>query len=152
MAKMSKEMNFTSKSKRVLPPSKLLAYIWGVVVITVITLGYFFYRDLVKPRLNRSSGVAGCTPYNVDVVEITENSVNFTWETDDECYGLVRYGTDKENLAMIALGDNVQRASNSHNVEVKMLSPRTTYYFVVVSENEEYGFEGIPISITTKLR
>lgn len=148
---MLKEKNFTSKSKRILQPSRLLAYIILVVVVLIITLAYFFYRDLVKPRLSKSVVTKSCTPYNIDITEITGSSINFTWETSDECYGVVRYGTDKENLVMIAFGDNAQRARTSHEVEVKMLHPRTTYYFVIVSENEEYGLQGIPIAIKTKL-
>ncbi len=87
-----------------------------------------------------------CVPYNVFVMKGDNNfSVDISWSTKAECVGFVLYGRDRGNLDMVAV-DRVNRSkSKEHVVTLEQLLTTETYYFLIDSQEQAYGNEGIPL-------
>lgn len=75
---------------------------------------------------------------NVEVSEVSEDSVTITWETDEEADSLVNYGLQPNyGIVRIPVADRTQ-----HSVTLDNLEPGRVYYFRVVSADEN-GNQGI---------
>jgi hypothetical protein len=87
-----------------------------------------------------------CVPYNVFVMKgDSDFSVDISWSTKAECVGFVLYGRDRGNLDMVAV-DRVNRSkSKEHVVTLEQLLTTETYYFLIDSQEQAYGNEGIPL-------
>jgi len=75
---------------------------------------------------------------NVQIVEVSEDSVTVTWETDEEADSLVNYGL-QEDYGIVRIPD-VDKTQ--HSVTLDGLDPGRTYHFRVVSSDDE-GNQGI---------
>lgn len=75
---------------------------------------------------------------NVQVSEVTDDSVTVTWETDEDSDSTVNYGLQEDyGIVRIPVADKT-----SHTIKIDSLEPGRTYYFRVVSSDEE-GNQGI---------
>lgn len=75
---------------------------------------------------------------NVEVAEVTENSITVTWETDMDADSLINYGLQPNyGIVRIPVPDRRQ-----HSVMLDNLEPGRVYYFRVVSADED-GNQGI---------
>jgi hypothetical protein len=75
---------------------------------------------------------------NVQITEVTEDSVTVTWETDEEADSLVNYGLQPDyGIIRIPVAERT-----SHSITLDNLEPGRVYYFRVVSADEE-GNQGI---------
>lgn len=75
---------------------------------------------------------------NVNVSEVSDNSVTITWETDEEADSLVNYGLQPDlGIKRIPVPDRT-----THSMTIDNLEPGRVYYFRVVSADEE-GNQGI---------
>jgi phosphodiesterase/alkaline phosphatase D-like protein len=80
-----------------------------------------------------------------------DNTAIVRWTTtnprgDDEHYGVVRYGTDPEDLSQTAKGHiRLNRAHPETIFRVRMddLKPQTTYYYKVTSEGGDGESDGM---------
>ena len=70
---------------------------------------------------------------------------------DDERYGVVHYGTDREDLSQTARGHiRLNRAHPETIFRVRLvdLKPQTTYYYKVTSMGEDGESDGVEIPIS----
>jgi phosphodiesterase/alkaline phosphatase D-like protein len=78
---------------------------------------------------------------NGPVIEaVGQDSAVIAWTTNTGGSSIVRYGTDKNSLSLIAeapYSDNEKTQSQNHRVHIKGLNPGTTYYFIVDSGQGE---------------
>jgi PKD repeat protein len=68
---------------------------------------------------------------DIEVTDITSNSVTITWRTDQETYGTVEYGLIGSSGAEVS--DRV--LTTTHAITLFYLIPGTTYYFTVYVKN-----------------
>lgn len=107
--------------KQVLAISLLLAVVLSSTPFTVIA------QDTDPPEIA-----------NVQVAEVTEDSVTITWETDEEADSLINYGLQENyGIVRVPVADREQ-----HSITLDNLEPGRTYYFRVVSADEN-GNQGI---------
>lgn len=75
---------------------------------------------------------------NVEVSEVTEDSVTITWETDEDADSLVNYGLQPDyGIVRIPVADR-----QFHSITLDNLESGRVYYFRVVSADED-GNQGI---------
>jgi hypothetical protein len=78
---------------------------------------------------------------NLQIVDVNDTSVTITWETDEDADSAVNYGLQPDyGIARIPLGEDDERTE--HAVTLDNLEPGRTYYFRVVSADEN-GNQGI---------
>lgn len=75
---------------------------------------------------------------NVQVSEVTDTSVTITWETDEDADSIVNYGL-KEDYGIVR---EPLAERTAHSITLDELEPGRTYYFRVVSADED-GNQGI---------
>jgi hypothetical protein len=71
---------------------------------------------------------------NVQITNIGLTSADISWETNEPANSLIDYGTDVNNLTNLA-GD-ATTYTLSHTVSLTDLSPGTTYYFQIRSQDQ----------------
>jgi hypothetical protein len=127
--------------------NKNVFYIAGVFAILVVS----FTTILLVTRNVVGFDIGGvsnrdCVPYNVFVQKGEKNySTQITWSTKAECVGFVLYGRDRSNLDMVAV-DLVNRSkSREHQVVLEQLLSKEIYYFLINSQEQAYGSNGVPL-------
>lgn len=75
---------------------------------------------------------------NLQIVDVTDTSITITWETDEDADSTVNYGLQPDyGISRIPVADRTE-----HAVTLTDLEPGRTYYFRVVSADEN-GNQGI---------
>lgn len=122
--------------------SKLIAISIG----SVLGLGLIVGGFLLMQTFTRASSEK---PLAVNNSEITASSAKITWQTGNDTVGtIVSYGT-----AVDLANPQIQTADTplgkDHSAVLTLLSPNTTYYYVLGAD-KEFNNEGVPWSFTTK--
>lgn len=87
-----------------------------------------------------------CVPYNVFVQKGEKNhSVSIKWSTKTECIGFVQYGRDRYNLDMVGIDLESKSKSKEHIVRIEQLLSKEVYYFLINSQEQAYGNNGVPL-------
>jgi len=73
--------------------------------------------------------------------------VKINWTTGVETQGVIEYGTTPTALNFFAPETNQLK---SHQVELTLLSPNTTYYFQIRIGDKKYDNGGVPWTFTTR--
>jgi hypothetical protein len=110
-------------------------YRWVRVGIVVLCTSVFCGGTF--PALAVAQGDAPVIS-NVQVEEVKESSITITWETDEEADSLINYGL-QPNYGIVRLPEANR---TEHSVTLDELEPGRTYYFRVVSADEN-GNQGI---------
>ena len=76
------------------------------------------------------------SPYNVRVIDITDNSVTVEWLTGTKADGIVYYG-EEPSIDEVAVAN--EDPANKHSVVLKNLKPGTVYYYRVTSDTKKEG-------------
>jgi hypothetical protein len=114
----------------------LLISISSVLLITTNVIGF----DILGTTSN------DCVPYNVFVRRGPRNySVEIVWATKAECVGFVQYGKSRDNLDMVGIDLINTRKSREHSVTIEQLLTTETYYFLINSQEQAYGNNGVPL-------
>ena len=114
----------------------LLIAVSSVLLITTNVVGF----DILGSTNN------DCVPYNVFVRKGSKNfSVDILWSTRAECIGFVQYGKNRDNLDMVAVDVVNTRKSNEHKVTIEKLLTTERYYFLINSQEQAYGNNGVPL-------
>lgn len=129
-----------------LPMNKALLPLIAVNFVLLITLSYFYYRDVI---IVREVSEEGCTPYGAEVTQLTKNSASIQWKTDSSCTSYIKIGSDQEQIDQIFLGENGYTPTRNHQVDLTALRPETLYYIIFFSSGVEYGDNGKPYEIQT---
>jgi hypothetical protein len=116
------------------------------IIITVFLL-VLIGRDFLFSYFDDDS-TESCNPYNILVEEVETYKVNISWQTDDKCIGYVKYGLSINDLPYQSISNSSQKGSE-HLVKIDKVQPGFNYYYIVVSDNQEYGVNGLPLTFTT---
>ncbi len=84
-----------------------------------------FEKDTTEPEIT-----------NIEAKNITETSVEVTWDTDLDSNNFVEYGTTQD---LGNLEGNVSASDTSHIVSLSDLEQDTKYYYKVMSADSEFG-------------
>ena len=116
--------------------SIFLIAISSIVLITSNVIGF----DILGTSTN------DCVPYNVFVRKGEKNfSVDIVWSTKGECVGFVQYGRNRDNLDMVAVDILNITKSREHSVTMEQLLTIEVYYFLINSQEQAYGNNGVPL-------
>lgn len=132
-------MNNQNSQRGAIKP--FLPIVVGVLLAIPLGFGAFFLFEEAVTRANATA------PMNVSVSKITHSTALITWITDQESIGTVEYGTSPKELGTFA---PEAAAKTSHIVELSLLKPQTTYYFVIRIGDRVYNDNGVPWKFTTK--
>lgn len=121
--------------------SRLTAIIIGVLIaVPLLILGMLTYFGV----FSRASDSA---PQDLLISKITTQSAVITWTTDQETQGTIVYGTAPTQLSFFA-PEAVK--TRTHKVELTLLTPGQTHYFVIRVGDTNYDNAGNPWTFTTK--
>ena len=103
------------------------AVLFFVCVFVMQSISHVFAADVEPPDIT-----------NVQITTVDEESVTITWETDEDADSLVNYGLQEDyGIVHVPVPDKT-----AHTITLSGLKKGTTYYFRVVSSDEE-GNQGI---------
>lgn len=121
---------------------KITAILIGVVLsIGLIVLGLRLFSTV----FTRASDME---PRDVVVSDINQNSAKVSWATGVETQGVIEYGTSPTALNFFA---PESARTKTHQQELTLLSPNTTYYFQVRIGEKKYDNGGVPWTFTTRV-
>lgn len=103
----------------------------GIALLLIIVLLFegtaVFAADTTPPAIS-----------NVQITDVTDDSVTVTWETDEDSDSIVNYGLKEDyGIVRVPVADKTE-----HSIKLDGLEPGRTYYFRVVSADAE-GNQGI---------
>ena len=99
----------------------------SIAMVSLLALGGFVYAQTNAPVIN-----------NVQIDDISDTSFTITWETDKDADSLINYGLKPDYGIVRIPGANRQE----HAVTLDDLDPGRTYYFRIVSADQD-GNQGI---------
>lgn len=124
---------------------KTIPTILGVLLLTIgIGVGVFFVS---QPQTFKLQATPEQAPKGVRVTNITEQSFTVSWKTDNKTVGYLKYGPSEKYGELQQ--ENIGSPSPVHHITIANLAPKTTYFFSINSEGEEYDNNGIPWQVTT---
>lgn len=103
----------------------------------VLTLFMLVYYVQVSP-LARAADTTPPDITNVQITNVSENSVTVTWTTDEDADATVNYGL-QEDYGIVRVPE---ATTTAHSITLEKLEPGRTYYFRVVSSDVD-GNQGI---------
>lgn len=121
----------------------------GILLLVALLGTIFLGKDVAKNFAKAST----CTTENVVSAQVTANSGVITWNTSDVTQGMVQYGT---NPATLTFSAPEATSGKTHNVPLTLLTPSTTYYYLVTIGTNKCDSTGnickdncVPWSFTT---
>ncbi len=117
---------------------KILTIIIGLIIFLLLV--FFGFRIF-------GTRAADTIPQDVVISNIERNSVRINWTTGVDTQGVIEYGTSPTALNFFA--PEAEKTKN-HSVDLTLLSPSTTYYFVIRIGEKRYDNGGVPWTFTTK--
>lgn len=89
-----------------------------------------------------------CTPYNVFVTKESEYSVRIQWSTLGKCNGFILYGVAENELNRVSL--DLSNNQKNHFVNIDSVSPNQIYFYVINSNERNYGGNGQSLKLNIK--
>jgi hypothetical protein len=127
---------------------KLYIIILALCLLAVSLSVFFVVRNVVGFDVQGITE-GSCAPYNVFVMKgETDYSVKISWSTKEDCVGFILYGKDRGNLDMVAVDVVNPSSSKQHIVTVEGLLTTEPYYFLINSQEQAYGNNGVPLEFT----
>lgn len=121
--------------------TRVTAIIIGVLIaVPLLIFGFLTYFGV----FSRASSQA---PVDLIVTKITTQSATISWTTDQETQGTIEYGTSATQLTFFS-PEPVK--TQQHSVDLTLLTPGTTHFFVIRIGDQVYDNAGVPWSFTTK--
>ena len=124
--------------------SKKIRYISIGVGVVISILLIIFGFGFIRSTFTRAEDVA---PRDVVVGDISNTTVKVNWTTGKENQGVIEYGTSPTALNFYA---PETKSTDTHVVDLTLLSPNTTYYFQIRIGDKKYDNAGVPWTFTTK--
>ncbi len=114
-----------------------------VLSVGLIYLGFNVFEGVITRADDES-------PRDVVVNAVTDTTATVSWSTGVAVTGgIVQYGTSATSLTSFAPADTEK--NTEHTVTLSLLSPSTTYYFVITyGENKVFDNGGVPWVLSTK--
>lgn len=121
--------------------TRVTAIVIGVVIsLVVIAGGLFTYLQVFSRASNNA-------PQDVRITAITSQSAIISWSTDADTQGTIEYGTTPAEMGFYAPEAS---SGTTHRVELTLLQPDTTHYFIIRIGDNVFDNAGVPWSFTTK--
>lgn len=133
------------KEKRLPTILGILIILVGIGVVTLLTQRAQLFFLKAQPSI---------IPQEVKISNLSSQSFTVSWITPDSpSTGYLKYGPSS-SLGKVALDERDQKIDalgqyTLHYITVSGLNPKTTYYFVIVSQEKDYDDNGSPYSATT---
>lgn len=121
--------------------TRVTAIVIGVVISLVVIAGGLLTYFSVFSRASNSA------PTDVIVTKVTSQSATISWTTGEESQGTIEYGTSPAELGFYA---PEATKTTAHKVELTLLQPNTTHYFIIRVGDNVYDNAGIPWTFNTK--
>lgn len=117
------------------------AIITTFLILLSLGIGVAVYTEKGISITNRKKD---CVPYNL-LVDKKEESISLKWNTKDSCSGVVKFGSDIENLDYWLYS---QKEKNLNFISIDRDKYRDINYFVIISDGILYGLDGkvVPIN------
>ncbi len=119
-----------------------------IAVLLSVFLPFTLYA-LRSPTKTLIEAAPGSVPESVSVVAVTTNSFTVEWQTQAEAIGMIKYGAAANRLEFFALDEEGNILTTTHRITVKNLTPKTRYYFEVISGQLRFNDNGQPLQIST---
>ncbi len=124
----------------------------------ILIIGFLFLAAVIPisaylirsgTTLTETQAEVQTTPKNLRISALSRDSFTVEWETNAEFAGYIFYGLNPNEVNF--LGQDIKGSSRfkNHTIVVSNLTPNATYYYIVVSEEDEYQSEGVPFQVTT---
>ncbi|MBI2028981.1 fibronectin type III domain-containing protein [Candidatus Gottesmanbacteria bacterium] len=125
------------------------------LLLLIIGIGGGIY--LVEQRTSGpTKALVSIEPSVVQITNITDSSFSIVWLTNEPASGTVAYGTNPNQVESIAFDDrdidSLSKPYTTHQVTLRNLSPKNTYYFTILSSDKKFNNGDKPYSITTPLK
>lgn len=117
-----------------------------LVISFIFVFATFIYQYIFLPNKTLNS-VDPCLPFNFKQIE-KESTFYLTWETAKECSGYVKYGTTETDFPYIALDEQGVVKITDHSVKLSGIEKGDRYFFVVFSDEKNYGKNNQAMEIT----
>ena len=133
----------SSLSSVIQKPNKMRLMAIAVGLIIAVPAFSFIYFNAQNFFARASDEV----PRDVTISKITNSSANVVWVTDKPTQGVIEYGLNSSELNLFAPELEARR---EHEVELTLLTVKTTYYFQIRVGNTLYDNAGVPWTFTTR--
>lgn len=120
------------------------------LIILIAGLGVGVYLVLNQTGFF-SRADASLAPINMQISNISDNSISVSWLTNKPATGFIGYGVT-DRLGSVVGDDRDgggQKERLTHHVTLKNLDPNKTYYFKIVSGGKIFDSNGKPLSQKT---
>src|SRR3989344_2646503 len=109
------------------------------LTLLALALGFGIFLDYKQDKLNDEIRNV-YTPKRLSLTNISDTKTTITWQSDTQTTGEILYGltSDLDQKEPDARDQKNLSPRLSHFVELTNLSPNTTYYYKVKSQNELY--------------
>lgn len=120
-----------------------------VLAASLITIGWLSRNAIIFG----TKAATGDIPKNVKISNITSNAFTVSYTTDEGVLGSISYGKN-QSFGLVALDDRDQETKQPvnhkvHHITVSDLSPKTKYFFSIVSGDEIFTKGDIAFEVTT---
>lgn len=130
--------------------NKKIFYITGGVSVLVV----FFASIILVTRSVVGFDLGGfssrdCVPYNVFISKgDNDHTAVIEWSTKGSCVGFVQYGRERGSLDLVAIDVENESKAKSHVVQLEGLLSKEVYFFLINSQEQAYGNNGIPLEFS----
>ncbi len=119
--------------------------VFAVLIGSILSIAFLVFGfQIFSGVFTRASDTE---PRDVVISDITKNSARVSWSTGIETQGVIEYGTTPTALNFFAPETT---RTKSHQVDLTLLSPNTSYYFQIRIGDKKYDNGGVPWTFTTK--
>ena len=124
----------------------LISFVIGLVILLNLVFLSFYVREIYSLSLVKRNSDA-CGPYNLEYKKMDSNEVYIRWKTQGECVGLVKYGEVRNSLDTVVTETNGLNKVKDHEVGLKLKETSFPIYFVISSDQQDYGLNEGPMLI-----
>jgi len=127
--------------------NKMLSLIVIAFVLSALHIGLKSGSSPVEYRPHAS---ASDVPRNLTISKVTAKSFTVTWQTDSPESGAIRLSpyVDFSQLSQI-FTQETDEPTQTHQLVISGLKPKTLYYFNVLSGANWYNDQGAPLKVVT---
>lgn len=119
--------------------SKIPTIIAIFILVIGVAAGVLLLQQQQIFKLGASPDI---TPKNTRVTNITDSSFTVSWTTDKQTVGYLKWGTNDKTQEVAHPESNLP--SSTHYLNLRNLTPNTTYYFIINSDGHNFDNNGLP--------